>query len=84
MDQSFWLGQLTKAQALADAIDTAITGLTLGTIQSYTLDTGQSRQTVTKVDLAALAAMQDQVNNRITTLEARLYGCGTVIAGPAF
>ncbi len=81
MDQAFWLDQLTKAKVLAVAVDAAILALTTGGVQSYELDTGQSKQRVTKLDLDRLNAMYDSALNRVATLEARMHGSGVVIAG---
>lgn len=84
MDQSFWLDQLTAAKAMVVAYNAAILALATGNILSYTLDTSQSRQTVTRNDLASLRATRDALLNEVATLEARLYGCGTVTAAPAW
>lgn len=47
-----------------------------GGVQSYTLDTGQSRQTVTKANLADLNRVLDSLYNRLATFLARVKGCG--------
>lgn len=65
------------------AYEDAATALASG-VQSYTLDTGQSRQTVTKLDLVALQRTINSLYNRCVTLEARLNGSGTVTVGPAW
>jgi hypothetical protein len=54
-----------------------------GGVQSYTLDTGQSRQTVTKLDLNSLQKTIESLYNRCATLEARLSG-GTITGRPAW
>lgn len=84
MDLAYWSGKLTQAKALADAIEAAILALTTGGVQSYELDTGQSKQRVTKLDLDRLNAMYDSALNRVATLEARVHGSGVVIAGAAW
>ena len=63
--------------------EVASTALATG-VQSYTLDTGQSRQTVTKLDLIAINNTIESLYNRYATLEARLNGSGTVTARPAW
>jgi len=72
----------TKAQIVAyeDA------SLALGTdgAQSYTLDTGQSRQTVTAPDLEWIQKTIASLYNRLVTLEARQTGNGTMIARPGW
>ncbi len=75
---------IDKTYLELDAYLAASTALATGGIQSYVLDTGQSRQTVTKLDLEW---MQDTINsllNRCTTLEARLNGGGVVTARPCW
>jgi len=72
----------TKAQILVyeDAI------LALGGangVKSYTLDTGQTRQTVTKEDMGALNDTLNGLYNRLATLDARLNGTGNNFIGGA-
>ena len=55
-----------------------------GLLQSYTLDTGQSRQTVTRSDLATINRQLDVLYNRLATLTARLTGEGVTQVGPAW
>ncbi len=54
----------------------ASTGLATGAIQSYELETGQTRQKVTKANIATLESAISSLMNTLTTLEARLRGCG--------
>lgn len=75
---SFWTERLNKKIALLDEIDTALTGLVTGNIQSYTLDTGQTRQTVTKANLDVLQAFMLSLENQISELQIRTTGCNTV------
>lgn len=78
----FWVDQITATQNKIVAYNNAIDALTIGGVQSYTLDTGQSRTTVSKFDLKDLNDAVDGLLNRLATLEARVYGCGVVIARP--
>lgn len=84
MDSTFIQERIdaTKAQILA--YEDAVLALATGGVQSYTLDTGQTRQTVTKLDLNALNKVLDSLYNRCATLEARLNGSGTITARPAW
>lgn len=66
--------RIAATQALITAYEEAALSLASGAIQSYTLDTGQSRQTVTKFDLDKLEAVLDTLYNRCAMLEARLNG----------
>lgn len=79
-----WQRQITKTEVLIDAYSTAIEAIVGGGSQSYTLDTGQSRQTVTKLDLDKLDSALDALYNRLATLEARVHGCGVMVAGPRY
>lgn len=53
-------------------------------IQSYTLNTGQTTQTVTRLDVTRLQAALPSMYNQQVTLSARLNGCGTKIMGAAW
>lgn len=79
MADTFWTEQLTKAKAQATALDEAITFLYANPHQSYTLDTGQSSQRVTRPDVERLQNQYDSLLNRIATLEARCYGASQQI-----
>jgi len=76
--------RITATQTMIDAYEDAVTALGVGGAQSYTLDTGQTRQTVTKLDLIALQKTIDALYNRCATLEARLNGSGVLAARPAW
>lgn len=84
MDRAFALERMTATKAIIVAYENAITSLaTAGGVQSYTLDTGQDRQTVTRADIPTLNKMLDSLYNRLATLEARVYG-GTTQGRPAW
>lgn len=73
-----WLdARITRAKELIVIYEDAIEAV--GTIgQSYTLDTGQSRQTVTKGDIGSMRLMLQAQENRLSTLCARRFGAGHV------
>ncbi len=73
---TFWPDQLAAAKASAAAIQAAIDALTIGGVQTYQLDTGQTRQLVTKMNLTSLNTVLQSTLNRVATLQARLGGCG--------
>lgn len=83
MDRVFIQDRITATKAQIVVYEDAATALATG-VQSYTLDTGQSRQTVTKLDISALQKTIDSLYNRCATLEARLNGSGTVTTRPAW
>lgn len=76
--------QVAPLKAKLVAMIAASTGLATGAIQSYELETGQTRQKVTKVNLDVLEAAISSLMNTLTTLEARLRGSGAVRIIPSF
>ncbi len=83
MDSEFLKQRIDATKALIVAYEDAATALTTGGVQTYTLDTGQSRQTVTRLELATLNRNIDSLYNRLATLQARLNG-GSVTVRPAW
>jgi hypothetical protein len=81
-----WLVErITKTKAIIVAIEDAVLALSgANGVQSYTLDTGQGRQTVTRESVSALQGQLDSLYNRVATLEARATGCGVVTVRPDF
>ena len=84
MDNSFIQTQIDATKAQITAYNAAVLALATGGVQSYTLDTGQTRQTVTKLDLDQLNKVLNSLMNTCATLEARLNGSGTSIARGAW
>lgn len=84
MDRAFLQARIDATKLQIVAYEDASLALGTGGVQSYTLDTGQSRQTVTKLDLAWMQKTIDSLYNRCATLEARLNGSGTVMVRPAW
>lgn len=71
-----WLEErVTATKALIIAYEEALLALS-GGAQSYSLDTGQTRQTVTKSDMASLRIALNELENRLSVLDARLCGAG--------
>ena len=84
MDREFIQARITATQAIIAAYEDAILALGLqGGVQTYTLDTGQSRQTVTRADIPSMNRMLDSMYNRCATLQARLTGA-TLQARPGW
>lgn len=83
MDREFLEQRIDATKALIVAYEDAATALASGGVQSYTLDTGQSRQTVTRLEIATLHRSIDSLYNRLATLQARLNG-GSVNVRPAW
>lgn len=82
MDATFIQARIDATKLQIVAYETATLALADDNIQSYKLDTGQTIQNVTKLDLTALNKTIDSLYNRCATLEARLNGSGTVIGAP--
>ena len=80
-DRDFLRARLTATRALIVRYEAAIDALVVGGVQSYTLNTSQSVQTVTKFDITNLHDLIDRLYNRCATLEARLGMNGSVITG---
>ena len=69
-----WLDErITKTKALIVAVEDAILALSSGAI-SYTIDTGQTKQTVTKAQIASLRIQLGELESRLETLDARRNG----------
>lgn len=75
-DDTFLRARLTAVEAQIVAYEAAVLALGNG-IQSYELDTGQTRQRVTRFDLLRLQGLLDALMNRRATLRALLFGGST-------
>lgn len=82
MDAEFCQERIAATKAQIVAYEDAVLALADTSIQSYTLDTGQSRQVVTRYDIASMQKTIDSLYNRLVTLQARCNGGGSVIAQP--
>lgn len=70
----FWAERLEYNKTLAVAVEGALTALASDGIESYTLDTGQGRQQVTRRDIGSLTAQLEGLYNTIAVLDARVNG----------
>lgn len=84
MNDTFLRDRITATKAEIIIYEDAVTAIGVGGVQSYTLDTGQSRQTVTKLNLTELRKALDSLYNRLVILEARLNGGNSVTVRPAW
>jgi len=84
MDRAFIQDRINATKAEIIAYEDASLALATGNIQSYTIDTGQNRQTVTKLDLYQINKTIDSLYNRCATLEQRLNGSYTTTMVPGF
>lgn len=72
----------TKLQIVAH--ENAALAIAEGTMEGYDFDSGQTRQRVTKLNLHLLQSVIDSLYNRLTMLEVRLNGGGTIIGKPGW
>lgn len=79
-----WIkARIVKTRELIEKYEDALDQLSAGAVQSYQLDTGQTRQMVTKADLGNIQRTLSRLESRLGTLEARL-GCAQSIGRPAW
>jgi hypothetical protein len=79
-----WLAaRIERTRTLIEAHEDAIEALSSGA-QTYHLDTGQTRQTVTKAQLSQLMNALTRLENRLSVLEIRRHGGATYQAKPGF
>jgi hypothetical protein len=83
MDREFLQARIDATKLQIVAYEDAILALGTNGVQRYQLDTGQTIQQVTKLDLKDLNAVVDPLYNRCATLEARLNG-GAVNVRPCW
>lgn len=81
-NNQFWKDRLASIEAQIVAYEEAITALATGSVLSYTLDTGQTRQTVTKFNITEMNRNYERLLSLHATICARVYGTGVVNARP--
>lgn len=67
----FWEDRIDKTQRQIIAYEEAIDALTTQGMSSYDLDTGQTKQKVTLLNLNEMQGDLDKLYGRLETLEAR-------------
>lgn len=75
---TYWQERIAIVKALILKYDAALDALATG-VQQYSLDTGQTRQTVTKANMATLRDTRQSLLNELATLEARVCGAAVVV-----
>lgn len=83
-DETTWLtARIAATEAAIIAYEAGITALATGGVQTYTLDTGQTRQSVTKANLSEMKLALNSLENRRATLIARRDGASVNVV-PGF
>ena len=82
MTPAFLQTRIDFYEGLIVELEAAIYGLSSGTISSYTLNTGQSTETVTKRTLGAISARLDWAYSRLDYFTMRRNGGVSVIVRP--
>ena len=76
--------RIAATEALIESYEAAVLSLSTNDLQSYTLDTGQSSQTVTRKDLSRLNSDIDKLYSRLSMLHQRLNGNSSRVMRPGF
>jgi hypothetical protein len=84
VEGSFLDARIAYTKTLIEKIEAAVDALTVQGVLSYSLDTGQTRQSVTKNDIVRLNEMLNGLYNRLATLEARKSGSAVVTVTPSW
>ena len=82
-DREFWEGRIAAKKALIAQLDEALLAIA-GGAQSYSIDTGQTRQVVTKANVTETRNTIAQLESDISTLQMRLYGCARLQVRPGW
>jgi hypothetical protein len=83
-DDTVWIqARLDAAKARVLLYETALSAIASGA-QSYSLDTGQTRQVVTKANVTEVRRALEADLNLIRTLGNLLTGCGTTHVVPSY
>jgi hypothetical protein len=79
-----WIqSRIDSTKATIESIEDAILALSTGKYQSYTIDTGQTRQSVTKKDISRLNVELDKLYSRLDYLDTKLNGSGKTMVRSA-
>ena len=81
---TFLCGQLPALEALILEYQNAALDLATNRIQSFSFDTGQTKEVVTKANITELENVIDQLYNRYVVLCNRCAGGNVVIARPCW
>lgn len=77
-DDDFWREQLAKAKTELLEVEETLAGYA-DSVQSSSIDTGQTRVSKSKLELASLVRRQSYLEEKISRLQLRLNGGGSVV-----
>ena len=84
IDVAYINERITRSKARIEALEDAILAVSTRN-QTYTFDTGQTRQSVTKANLSELRIALEHEENRLARLCRQLeVGGGAIISRPGF
>ncbi len=78
-EERAWIeARIARTKTLIVAYEDALEALESG-VQQYSLDTGQSRQMVTRQNISSLQSALDRLEARLARLQADLCGRATIV-----
>lgn len=80
MDNAFLDARIAATEALIVQYEAAMASAGNMGIASYTIDTGQNRQTVVKMNITELSRVIQRLYNQLATLELRRFGSPKTVA----
>lgn len=83
-DQAWIEERIAKTKELIIAYEDALLALGTGGVQSYSLNTGQTQQMVTKANVASMKNMLAVLEARLASYQARLCGGAVTHVLPDF
>ena len=84
MNTAFLQARITATETAIAAYEAAVLAIVSGGVQKYSLDTGQDKTDVTKLDIPKMEETLDKLYNRLCVFQARLNGDNTLLAYPGF
>jgi hypothetical protein len=72
MSSTFWSEQKTLIETQLSQVRSAISALLTGGVESYQIDDGQSRQSVTKLDIANLQKLEAHYLGQLKAIDNNL------------
>lgn len=84
MDATFIQARITYFETLIPILESAVEAVATGTVQSYTINTGQTTETVNKKNLMSYTNRLDWAYQRLDYWYIRLNGGATIQVRPGY